>query len=106
MILIMRELNFLCLKIILTKLKKTKQKKTFASMFSDMKINWLFLFTYQNKNLEIHWIRGMYLMKINHIMYTSKILTDLCFTKQKIKISNTFAKVGNSVLVVKCSDRT
>ena len=39
-------------------------------------------------------------------MYTSKILTDLCFTKQKIKIYNTFAKVGNSVLVVKCSDRT
>ena len=46
------------------------------------------------------------LMMINHIMYTSKILTDLCFTKQKIKIYNTFAKVGNSVLVVKCSDRT
>ena len=39
MILIMRELNFLCLKIILAKLKKTKQKKPFASMFSDMKIN-------------------------------------------------------------------
>ena len=40
-------------------------------------------------------------MMINHIMCTSKILTDLCFTKQKIKIKNTFAKVAYSVLVVK-----
>ena len=34
-------------------------------------------------------------------MCTSKILTDLCFTKQKIKTKNTFAKVVYSVLVVK-----
>ena len=40
-------------------------------------------------------------MVINHIMYTSKILTDLCFTKQRIKTKNNFAKVVYSVLVVK-----
>ena len=34
-------------------------------------------------------------------MYLSKILTDLCFTKQRIKRKNTFAKVDDSVLVVK-----
>ena len=32
-------------------------------------------------------------MKTSHIMYTSKISTDLCFTKQKIKKKNTFEKV-------------
>ena len=40
-------------------------------------------------------------MVINHIMCTSKILTDLCFIKQRIKTKNTFAKVVYSVLVVK-----
>ena len=40
-------------------------------------------------------------MKTSHIMCTSKILTDLCFTKQRIKTKNTFAKVVYSVLVVK-----
>ena len=34
-------------------------------------------------------------------MFTSKILTDLCFTKQNIKIKDTFANVVYSVLVVK-----
>ena len=38
---------------------------------------------------------------INHIIYTLKILTDLCFTKQKVKIKNGFVKVVYSVLVVK-----
>ena len=32
-------------------------------------------------------------MVINCIMCTSKILTDLCLTKQRIKTKNTFAKV-------------
>ena len=40
-------------------------------------------------------------MVTNNIMYTSKILTDLCFTKQRIKTKNNFAKVVYSVLVVK-----
>ena len=40
-------------------------------------------------------------MKTSHITYTSKIWTDLCFTKQN-KNKNTFAKVICSVLAVKC----
>ena len=40
-------------------------------------------------------------MMINHIMCTSKILTDLCFTKQEIKTKNGSVKVVYSVLVVK-----
>ena len=39
-------------------------------------------------------------METSHIMCTSKILTDLFFTKQKAKTS-TFAKAVYSVLVVK-----
>ena len=45
-------------------------------------------------------------MKTSHIMYTSKILTDLFFTKQRIKTKNIFARVVYSVLVVKIIDRT
>ena len=44
---------------------------------------------------------NLYLMEINQTMCTSKILTDLCFTKHKIKIKNNFAKVVYSVLAVK-----
>ena len=40
-------------------------------------------------------------MKTNHMMCTSKILTDLCFTKQRIKTKNTFVRVVYSALVVK-----
>ena len=40
-------------------------------------------------------------MMINHIMCTSKILTDLCFTKQRIKTKNAFVRVVYSALVVK-----
>ena len=46
------------------------------------------------------------LMVINHIMSMSMTLTDLCFTKHKIKIKNTFAKVAYSVLVVKLCRQT
>ena len=45
-------------------------------------------------------------MKTSHIMCISKILTDLCFTKQRIKTKDTFEKVVCSVSVVKCVDRT
>ena len=41
------------------------------------------------------------MMKTNHVMCTFKILTDLCFTKQKIKTKNGFVEVVYSVLVVK-----
>ena len=40
-------------------------------------------------------------MMINHIMCTSKILTDLYFTKQKIKTKNGFVEAVYRVLVVK-----
>ena len=40
-------------------------------------------------------------MMINDIMCTSKILTHLCFIKQKIKIKNGFVKVVYNALVVK-----
>ena len=36
-----------------------------------------------------------------HIMCTLKILTHLCFTKQKIKIKNSFVKVVYNALLVK-----
>ena len=36
-------------------------------------------------------------------MCTLKILTDLCFIEQKLKIKNGFVKVDYSVLVVKIS---
>ena len=40
-------------------------------------------------------------MVTKHIMCTSKILTDVCFTKQRIKAKNTFARVAYNALVVK-----
>ena len=40
-------------------------------------------------------------MMINHIMCTSKILTNLCFIKQKMKIKNGFVEVVYIALVVK-----
>ena len=54
-----------------------------------------------DQKFKTRWISCKYFMVINHIMYTSKILTDLCFTKQRIKTKNNFAKVVYSVLVVK-----
>ena len=54
---------------------------------------------------EGQWICCFSLMMINH-MCTSKILTDLCFRKQKIKTKNGSAKVVYSVLGVKCVDKT
>ena len=55
-------------------------------------------FTFQ---IKTQCICCLYLMEINHIMCTFEILTDLCFTKQNIKIKNTFGKVTHSVLAVK-----
>ena len=39
-------------------------------------------------------------MKTSHMMCISKILTDLSFTKQRIKTKNTFVRVVYSVSVV------
>ena len=40
-------------------------------------------------------------MMINHIMCTWKILTDLCFTEQEMKIKIGFVEVVYSALVAK-----
>ena len=40
-------------------------------------------------------------MKINHTVYISKILTDSCEIKQRIKTENIFANVIYHALVVK-----
>ena len=37
----------------------------------------------------------------NQILCSSKVLTDLCFTKQKIKIKNTFVRIAYNAFVVK-----
>ena len=42
-------------------------------------------------------------MKISRIMSISKILVDLCVTRQKIRIKNTFADVAYNALEVKKS---
>ena len=55
------------------------------------------VFGYENelkiRNLKTQWICCFYLMMINHIMCTLKILTDLCFPKQKLKTKNGSVKV-------------
>ena len=70
-------------------------------MYLVMKIDWFFQFIFQIKNLKTQWICYFQLTMINHIMCTSKILTALCFPKQKMKIKNDFVKVVYSVLVSK-----
>ena len=40
-------------------------------------------------------------MKRSHIKSISKILTELCAIRQKIKIKNTFASIVYNILVVK-----
>ena len=45
-------------------------------------------------------------MKASNIMCISKILTDLCFTKQRTETKNAFARVVYTALVVNIVDRT
>ena len=52
------------------------------------------------KNVLI-FIRTILSFVLSRNMCTSKILTDLCFTKQKIKAKNGFVEAVYSVLVVK-----
>ena len=52
-------------------------------------------------NVCINVFDNMIKMIIILITCTSKILTDLCFTKQKIKIKNGFVEVVYSVLLAK-----
>ena len=39
-------------------------------------------------------------MKTSHVMCTSKILTDLCFTKERIKTKPNFSRAVYRILVV------
>ena len=94
----MMGLSFLCEKKILARFK---QKTTVAIMFFVTKIGWLFQSTFQIKNLKTRWICCLHLIKTSHVTCISKILTDLCFTKQRIKTKNNFARVVCSVLLVK-----
>ena len=43
----------------------------------------------------------IHINQINRIMCASKILTDLCFKKQKIKVKKCSVKVVYNVLVIK-----
>ena len=52
-----------------------------------------------DQEFEIVWIHYWLMMKISHIMSTSKTLTDLCAIKQSVKI-NTFVDIVDNVLVV------
>ena len=89
----MMGLGFLLQKNILARLK---QRTIFLLMCFVTKIGWFFQSTFTSKFWKLNgW------MKRSHIMHISKILTDLCFTKQRIKTKNNFAKVVYSVLVVK-----
>ena len=57
--------------------------------------------TYLVENLVIVWIYYKYLKKISLIMCILKILIDLCLTKLKTKIKNTFVGLVYSLLVMK-----
>ena len=63
--------------------------------------NLVFPIYISDPKFENRWICCLQFTKTSHIMCISMILTDLCFTKQRIKTKNTFARVVGSVLVVK-----
>ena len=107
MILILKVLNCLFLKMIIAELKD--KTTIFLSMCFVMKMDWLMhwlcyenrLSMYQIKSFLILWICCWYLMTISLIMCISKILTDLCAIKQKLKTKNIFVNFIYTVLVVK-----
>ena len=55
-----------------------------------MKTNWLIPFTYQIKKLKVQWICCLYLVKINHIMYTD--FDRFMFSETKSKNKKYFYK--------------
>ena len=85
-------------KMILVRLKK---RTTFALMYFVTKMGWFFQNTFQIKNLKTQYIYYSELMVINRIICTLKTLTDLCFTKQRIKTKNGFVEAIYSVVVIK-----
>ena len=72
-------------------------------MYFVMKMIWLILFIYQMKNFKIAQIFCWYQTKVSHVMSISKILTDLCAIRQKIKIKSALVNTGCNVLVEKKS---
>ena len=86
------------------------QEKDFSKIETKNNI-WINVYCYKNKLTFPIYISGqefgnsMDLLlatdETSPIMCTSKILTNLCFTKQKMKTKNTFAKVVHSALVAK-----
>ena len=97
-ILIVKELSFLCKETILARLK---YKIIFPLTCLVMRMSWFIQFVFLNKNLKIQLIYYYYMKTTNRIMCTSKILTHLCFIKQNIKIRNCFVKVVYNALVMK-----
>ena len=71
---------------------KTEVKTKFVSMFLLQKQIDLSHLRIRLTILKIQRICCLYPMKINHILCTSKILTDLCLVKQKAKTKNIFVK--------------
>ena len=94
----MIELNSLCETKIFARLK---QKTTFVLMCLATKIDWFFQSTFKIKNLKTQCICCLKLMKARHMICISKISTDLCFKKQRIKTKSGFPRVAYSVVVVK-----
>ena len=97
LLMIMMKLNFLYEKMILLRLEK---RTTFALMYFVTKMGWFFQNTFQIKNLKTQYIYYSELMVINRIICTLKTLTDLCFTKQRIKTKNGFVEAVYSILVI------
>ena len=94
MILIIIELNLLCKRGILARLK---QETTFASMFI---VTNKLTFPIYISDLKFGNSVGLLQIFDGDESFTSKVLTDLYFTK-RIKTKNTVARVVYSVLVVK-----
>ena len=62
-----------------------------------MGINWFILFMYQIMCSKTVCIYYWSVIRISHIMSTSKTLTDLCAKKHSVKIKNTFVDIVYNV---------
>ena len=82
-------LGFLCEKKILGKLKKTK---IFALACFVMKTHWLFLFTFQVKNLKTRWICCLYRLTQVTLCVCVKGFDRFIFHKTKNKNKKYFCK--------------
>ena len=73
-------------------LNKTETKSTVCIYVFCYENGLIFPIYVSEEIFENLWIFCLHLMRINRIMCTSKILTDLCFTKQKIKTKKHFCR--------------